>query len=109
MLEITYFYWLLGAFLLYAAWRNARQRRWAHAGFWALIAVTFGGGDRILAASEAGNRLPAQLAGVALIAIALLAVRMKREHIAEAPVEQRRASAARRWVSRSEASGVTPR
>ena len=95
MLEISYFYWLLGAFLLYAAWCNARQRRWAHAGFWALIAVTFGGGDWILAASEAGNDLPAQLAGLALIGIALLAVRMKREHIAEAPVEERRASAAR--------------
>ena len=95
MLEITYFYWLLGAFLLYAAWRNARQRRWAHAGFWGLIAVTFGGGDAILAASEAGNALPAQLSGVALIAIALLAMRMKRGHIEEAPLEQRRASAER--------------
>ena len=95
MLEITYFYWLLGAFLLYAAWCNARQRRWAHVGFWALLAATFGGGDHILAASDAGNDLPAQLAGAALVAIALLAVRMKREHIAEAPVEARRASAAR--------------
>ena len=95
MLEITYFYWLLGVFLLYAAWCNARQRRWAHAGFWALLAATFGGGDWILAASDTGNDVPAQLAGAALIAIALLAVRMKREHIAEAPVEERRASAAR--------------
>ena len=95
MLEITYFYWLLGVFLLYAAWCNARQRRWAHAGFWALLAATFVGGDWILAASDTGNDVPAQLAGAALIAIALLAVRMKREHIAEAPVEERRASAAR--------------
>ena len=95
MLEITYFYWLLGAFLLYAGWSNARERRWTHAAFWTLIALTFGGGDRILAASEAGNDLPAQLAGGALLAIALLAVRMKREHIAEAPPEARRASADR--------------
>ena len=95
MLDITLFYWLLGAFLLYAGWCNARQRRWVHAGFWTLLAVTFGGGDWILAAGEAGNDLPAQLAGAALIAIALLAVRMKREHIAEAPVEERRASASR--------------
>ena len=87
MLEITYFYWLLGAFLLYAAWCSARQRRWSHAAFWALIALTFGGGDWILAARDAGNPLPAQMAGAALIAIALLAVRMKREHIAEAPLE----------------------
>ena len=95
MLEIIYFYWLLGAFLLYAAWCNARQRRWSHAAFWALIALTFGGGDWILAARDAGNPLPAQMAGVALIAIALLAVRMKREHVAEAPLEERRESAAR--------------
>ena len=66
MLEITYFYWLLGVFLLYAAWCNARQRRWAHAGFWALLAATFGGGDWILAASDTGNDVPAQLAGAAI-------------------------------------------
>jgi len=95
MLEIRYFYWLLAAFLLYSGWRNAREGRWAQAGFWSLLAVTFGGGDWILAAHEAGNDLPVQLSGVALVAIALLATRMKREHIAEAPVEARRASALR--------------
>ena len=95
MLDIAYFHWLLAAFLLYAAWRNARQRHWAQAGFWSLIGVMFGGGDWILAARAAGNDLPAQLAGAGVIALALLAVRMKREHIEEAPVEARRASAAR--------------
>ena len=95
MLEIRYFYWLLAAFLLYSGWRNAREGRWAQAGFWSLLAVTFGGGDWILAAHEAGNDLPVQLSGLALVAIALLATRMKREHIAEAPVEERRASAQR--------------
>lgn len=95
MLDINVFYWLLGAFLLYSAWANARQRRWFHALFWALLAVMFGAGDVILAASAAGDPLPSQLAGAGVIAIALLAVRMRREHIAEAPLEERRASAAR--------------
>lgn len=95
MLDITVFYWLLGAFLLYSAWANARQRRWFHATFWALLAVMFGAGDVILAASEAGDPLPSQLAGAGVIVIALLAVRMRREHLAEAPEAERRASAAR--------------
>lgn len=95
MLRIEYFYWLLGAFLLYAGWRNARQRRWAHAAFWALLATLFGGGDAVLAAQQTGNPLPAQLAGVAVIGLGVLAMRMRREHQEEAPEAARRASAAR--------------
>ena len=95
MLEIAPFYWLLALLLAAAAWRNARERRFAQACFWAVLALLFAGGDWILAARKAGNALPAQLAGVGVIALALLSLRMRREHIAEAPREQRLASAQR--------------
>jgi uncharacterized membrane protein len=95
MLRIEHFYWVLAAFLLFAGWRNLREGRFAHAVFWSLIAVLFAVGEPLLAASKAGNRLPAQLAGAAVILLALLATRMRREHIPEAPEEQRRASALR--------------
>ena len=95
MLDLALFYWLLAAFLLYAGWRNARERRWLHAGFWGVLALLFAGGDWILAARKDGDALPAQLAGIGVIALALLAVGMRREHIEEAPLELRRASAQR--------------
>lgn len=95
MLDIGLFYWLLAAFVLYAAWRNAREGHWMHAGFWCVLALLFAGGDTILAARKAGDPLPAQLAGIGVIALALLAIRMRREPIAEAPAEQRQASADR--------------
>ncbi|KQY52777.1 DUF979 family protein [Lysobacter sp. Root494] len=95
MLRIEHFYFVLAAFLLYAGWRNLRERRFVHAAFWSVLALLFCSGELILAASKAGDRLPAQLAGVAVITLALLAARMRREHIAEAPEVQRRASAAR--------------
>jgi uncharacterized membrane protein len=95
MLRIEHFYFVLAAFLLFAGWRNLRERRFVHAGFWSILAMLFGCGELILAASKAGDKRPAQIAGVAVIALALLAVRMRREHIAEAPEAQRRASAAR--------------
>ena len=95
MIGVGHFYWLMAAFLLYAAACNARQRRWAHAGFWTLLGLLFGGGDWILAARQAGNVFPAQLAGAGVVAIGLLAVRMRREPLEEAPIEARRASAAR--------------
>lgn len=95
MLRIEHFYAVLAAFLLYAGWRNLRERRYAHAAFWSTIAALFGSGELILAASKAGDKLPAQVAGAAVIALAVLAARMRREHIAEAPEAQRQASAAR--------------
>jgi len=95
MLRIEHFYAVLALFLLYAAWCNLRDHRYAHAGFWGLLAVMFGGGNAVLAATKAGDMLPAQLMGAAVIALALLATRMRREHVAEAPEGQRRASAQR--------------
>lgn len=95
MLGIDLFYGLLAGFLLYAGWCNLRDRRHAHAAFWALVAALFGTGNVVLAATAAGDPRPAQLAGAAVIALALLAPRMRREHLAEAPEAQRRASAER--------------
>ncbi len=95
MLRIEHFYVLLAVFLLYASWRNLRAQRYAHAGFWGLIAALFASGESILEASKAGDRLPAQIAGAAVIALGILATRMRREHSPEAPEEHRRASAQR--------------
>jgi len=95
MLEIAMFYRLLAALLFYAAWRNAREHRWTHAGFWVVIALLIGGGDAILAAQRGGNQAPAQLGGVGVIALALLAVRMHRQPLPEAPAAERLASAQR--------------
>ena len=95
LFHTSQFYWLLAAFLLYAAWRNARERRWANAAFWALLVPLFAGGDAILAAHAAGNALPSQLAGCAVIALALCTLRMRRQPVPEAAPEQRAASARR--------------
>ena len=95
MLSIDQFYLLLAAFLAYAGWRNLRQHRYAHAAFWGLIALLFAGGGHVLRASKAGDPLPAQLAGAAVIALALMATRMRREPQDEAPEAERLASALR--------------
>ncbi|HEY9400947.1 MAG TPA: DUF979 domain-containing protein [Luteimonas sp.] len=95
LLDIGMFYWVLAAFLLYAAWCNARERHWMHAGFWCVLAALFSGGDTILAAHKAGDMLPAQLAGIGVLALGVLAVGMRRESIPEVPAAQRQASALR--------------
>ena len=95
LLDVGLFYWLLGAFLLYAAWRNARERRWTHAGFWCVLALLIAGGDAVLAARKAGDPMPAQLAGIGVVALGVLAVRMRRAPHEEAPAAQRLASAQR--------------
>ncbi|HEY5782519.1 MAG TPA: DUF979 domain-containing protein [Lysobacter sp.] len=95
MLSIEHFYLLLAAFLAYAGWRNLRERRYAHAAFWGLIALLFASGQTVLSASKAGNLLPSQWAGAGVIVLALLATRMRREHVAEAPESERLASAQR--------------
>lgn len=95
MLSTEHFYGVLALFLAYAGWRNLRQRRYAHAAFWSLIAGLFACGDVVLRASKAGDPLPAQLAGAAVLALALLATRMRREPLDEAPEPERQASALR--------------
>jgi len=96
MLRIEYAYWLIAAFLFYTAWRNAREREGFRAAFWTLLGLLFAGGDMVLAQQKAGNALPAQVAGVAVIALALLAPRLRRRaHPETASISDRLASATR--------------
>ena len=96
MLQIEQAYWLIAALLGYVGLRNLRERHWSRAAFWLLLGALFGGGDWVLAESAAGHPLPAQLAGVALIVLALLAPRLKRRDMAQSSTpEQREASAVR--------------
>jgi uncharacterized membrane protein len=73
MLKIEYVYWLCGAILASCAWLDVRARRWTQAAFWGILAAAFLGGDAVLAAHSSGNEMPAQLAGVGVVALALLA------------------------------------
>jgi uncharacterized membrane protein len=73
MLRIEYVYWLCGAILAACAVLDLRARRRAQAAFWGILAASFLGGDSIVAAAAAGNALPAQMAGVGVIALALIA------------------------------------
>lgn len=76
MIVIEHVYWLIGAFLLVATWLNLRDRRWATAAFWAVLASTFLFGDAIQRAGANGARWPAQLMGLGVIALGLLAARI---------------------------------
>ncbi len=73
MLRIEYVYWLCGAILAACAVLDLRARRRAQAAFWGILSAAFLGGDTILAAADAGNAIPAQLAGIGVIALALIA------------------------------------
>ncbi|MGB3461803.1 MAG: DUF979 family protein [Rhodanobacter lindaniclasticus] len=94
MLRIEHAYWLIAAFLLYSGWRNLRDgHRW-HAAFWIVLGLLFGAGDFILAQSAAGHALPAQIAGIGVIALACLAPRLRRQaHPENRTAEQRLQSA----------------
>jgi uncharacterized membrane protein len=70
---------VLGALFVGAAVLSLRDRRWASAGFWAILAVPLLVGDSILAAAKAGTAWPAQLMGVGVIALAVLAVLITRQ------------------------------
>lgn len=95
MLNIVQAYWLMALFLAGAAWLNVRQRHWSHAAFWLVLAVLMAGGDYVLRAAKAHNDLPAQLAGVGVLALAVLSPRMKRRHIFERSEAEREADALR--------------
>ena len=95
MLTIEHAYWLLALFFAGAAWLNLRGRRGWHALFWAVLAAMFAGGDYVLAETRAHHPLPAQVAGVGVLALAVLAPRMRRGHIVERTAEEREADALR--------------
>jgi uncharacterized membrane protein len=73
MLRVEYVYWLCGALLAVCALHDVRLRRLASAAFWGILAVIFLGGDAVAAAAAAGNVLPAQCTGLAVVALALIA------------------------------------
>jgi len=93
MLRIEYAWWLLAAFFFAAAWMNLHDRRWPAAAFWMVLALLFAGGDFAIAAKAAGDTRPMQLAGLCVVALALLAPLMHRPAPAERPAEERLASA----------------
>lgn len=97
MIALSYVWWLAALVLGAAAVIDLRARRWANALFWALIAIVFAAGDAILAADKAGNRLPTQLAGAAVVLMALLAGSglLKRAPAGDGDVTARTASAQR--------------
>ena len=95
MLKIEHAYWLIALFLAGAAWLNLRERRWSHAAFWLVLAVLMGGGKYVLDASAAHRELPARLAGVGVIARAVLSPRMKRGQLVERDRTAREADARR--------------
>lgn len=96
MLRVEYAYWAIAAFLLYAAVKNARERQPARALFWLILGLLFASGDAVLAQQAAGHVLPTQLAGGAVIVLALLAPQMRRKaHVENVGAAQRLESASR--------------
>jgi uncharacterized membrane protein len=94
VLKLTHVLYLIGALLVGTAVLNAGERRWWNAAFWAIVAIPFLVGDQILAAVNAGTKWPAQAMGVGVIAVALLAPRLRSE-VREGDRAAREASAAR--------------
>jgi uncharacterized membrane protein len=95
MLRLEFAYWLVAALFAFTAWTNFGQRRWIATAFWSVLALLFAGGDAILAAAKEGDHRFGQLAGVGVIVLAVLAARMKREHLADRDAGERAASAQR--------------
>jgi len=93
MLKAEHFYWLVGAFLLSTAWHNLRRGRNAMAAFWTLLVAPFAFGQAILDAHKAGQALPAQLMGVGVIALGVLAARVRLRAAPDSPDEQLRRKA----------------
>src|SRR5215468_10341488 len=97
MLTMTHVFYVIGATLVGAAVLNLRDRRWLQAAFWAILAAPCLVGDPILAANKAGTQWPAQVMGAGVIALALLAWRIRARKVVDDPAQARarEASAAR--------------
>lgn len=95
MLRLEHAYWALGVLLGGVAWSCAREKRLAAAAFWALCAALAASGQPILDARDAGVHWPGQVAGLGVLALALLAPRMERPAPLEVPKEAREESARR--------------
>ena len=97
MIKIAYVWWLAALILGAAGWFDLRARRWGNAVFWGVLAVVFAAGDSIVAANKAGDRLPVQVVGAAVVVLALLAGfgGMRRKALVDTDAAQREASALR--------------
>lgn len=97
MLTLTHVFYLIGALFVGTVVLNAAERRWLHAGFWAIVSAPCLVGDQILAANKAGLKWPAQAMGAGVIALAVLAALMRSRPAVDDPeqVAAREASAAR--------------
>lgn len=73
MLRLEHLYWLVAALLIASAVLNLRERRVSMAAFWAILATPFVFGEAILAAHAAGATWPAQLMGLGVVVLGLLA------------------------------------
>lgn len=97
MLTSSHLFYAIGALFIATAAINLGERRWLHAGFWAIVAAPCVIGDQILAATKAGVMWPAQAMGAGVIALAVLVMRMRARPVIEDPEQTaaREASAAR--------------
>lgn len=75
MLKIETIYQLIAILLAATAWINGRERRYSMALFWGILSAAFLFGPEITAMAERGQRLPAQLMGVGVILLGILASR----------------------------------
>jgi uncharacterized membrane protein len=95
MLTIEQAYWLVALFLAGAAMLNLRGRHWWHAAFWGVLALLIAGGKFVLIQAASHNPIPAQLAGIGVIALAVLSPRMTRGSLSERASAEREADALR--------------
>ena len=100
MLHLEWAYAALALLLTGTAWLNLRQRHWAQAAFWIVLAALFASGHWVLRAQQSGHAQPAQIAGIGVLALALLAPMMRRVDAGEAPLRLRqlRAGVLGHWL-----------
>ena len=73
MMRLEFVFWICAALLIACALRDLRLRRYAYAAFWAILGAIVLAGEPVQNALTAGNALPAQLVGIGVIALALIA------------------------------------
>lgn len=97
MLRLEHAYWAVAAFLLVVGASSLARGRRAAAGFWSLLGALVGGGEWITTRAAAGEHWPGQLAGVGVVALALMAPSLRAETDASASedAQARERSAAR--------------
>lgn len=95
MLDLEWAYRAMALLFAATGWINLRGRQWSRGLFWIVLGGLFASGKAVLQAHAGGRALPAEIAGIAVIALALLAPAMRPVDIGEAPVRLRRLRASR--------------